>query len=133
VSALAGLLDTSVIIGLEMLRPLNASALPERQYLSVISLAELQAGVHSAPDAQTRARRMHTVDTYSRLTVLEADETAAGHWALLRSRLRETGQRVNVNDLWIAAIALAHELPIVTQDADFDALIDLGGPSVIRI
>ena len=40
---------------------------------------------------------------------------------------------MNVNDLWIAAVAEANALPVVTEDADFDAIQDLGGPDVIRV
>ena len=40
----------------------------------------------------------------------------------MRIYLLERGRRLNVNDLWIAAIAAANGLPIVTQDADFSAL-----------
>ena len=47
--------------------------------------------------------------------------------------VQESGRRVNVNDMWIAATAMANQLPIVTQDDDFDALADLGGPVVIRV
>ena len=38
-----------------------------------------------------------------------------------------------VNDVWIAAIALANELPIVTQDQDFDALADFPGITLIHV
>ena len=40
---------------------------------------------------------------------------------------------MNVNDLWIAAVAAANDLPVVTQDSDFDALEAIGGPTVIRV
>jgi predicted nucleic acid-binding protein len=40
---------------------------------------------------------------------------------------------VPVNDLWIAAIAVAHDLPVVTQDADLDALDELELVDVIRV
>lgn len=132
-SVLEGLLDTSVIIGVEMHRPLDVDAIPDRQYVSVISLAELRAGVHSATDAATRARRITTVERYGRLGLLQVDFRAAEQWALLRAGLRETGGRVNVNDLWIASIALAHRLPVVTQDEDFAALSEIGGPEIIRV
>lgn len=132
-TASAGLLDTSVIVGIETMRPIRYNDLPAEQYVSVITLAELLAGVHSARDTETRSRRMQTVETYARLTTLPVDEAAAGQWARLRARLREAGRRVNVNDLWIAAIALARGLPVVTQDTDFDALADLGGPEIIRV
>ena len=43
-------------------------------------------------------------------------------WALLVSRLRAAGQKVPINDSWIAATALAHGIPVVTQDADYDVM-----------
>jgi len=38
-----------------------------------------------------------------------------------------------VNDIWIAATAIAHDLPIVTQDADFDSIAELGDLSIVRV
>lgn len=58
------------------------------------------------------------------------DAAASRHWARLRFRLAIEGLRVNVNDLWIAA---ANDLPVVSQDADFDAVEAIGGPAVIRV
>ena len=37
------------------------------------------------------------------------------------------------NDLWIAAVALANGLPVVTQDSGFDVLAELGALEVIRV
>ncbi len=39
--------------------------------------------------------------------------------------LRAAGRKVPINDCWIAATALAHDIPIVTQDGDYDAMPDL--------
>ena len=51
-------------------------------------------------------------------------------WAGLRLALREAGARLPINDSWIAATALAHDLPVVTQDRDF---ADVPGLSVIAV
>jgi predicted nucleic acid-binding protein len=53
-------------------------------------------------------------------------------WARLRIHLAETGRRVRVNALWIAAIAASRGLPVVTQDDDFDPVDGVAGLSVIR-
>jgi predicted nucleic acid-binding protein len=50
--------------------------------------------------------------------------------ASLRARFRK---KVGVNDMWIAATAAAHEIPVVTQDADFDALNGVAGLTVIPV
>jgi predicted nucleic acid-binding protein len=132
-AASRGLLDTSVLIASETGRLLDTSALPDEIFISVVTIAELQAGVLAAADTATRARRLATLDSVAELEALPIDVVAAGHWATLRVRLAEEGRRINVNDLWIAAVAAANDLPIVTQDADYDSLATVGGPQVIRV
>jgi predicted nucleic acid-binding protein len=58
------------------------------------------------------------------------DQSVSDAWALLVSRLRAAGRQAPINDSWIAATAIAHGIPIVTQDADYDAMRDV---QVIRI
>ena len=128
-----GLLDTSVLIASETGRLLDTNALPDEIFISVVTIAELQAGVLAAADTPTRARRLATLDSVAGLEALPIDVVAAGHWATLRVRLAEEGHRIRVNDLWIAAVAAANDLPIVTQDADYDSLATVGGPQVIRV
>ena len=128
-----GLLDTSVLIAREHHRLESSTTLPDEVSVSVVTLAELQLGVYAARDTETRARRLATLDGISGFDLLPIDADAATEWSRLRYRLAEVQRRVNVNDLWIAAIALANGLPIVTQDADFALLEDLGGPEVIRV
>lgn len=128
-----GLLDTSVLIATESGRPLDIDALPDEMFISVVTIAELQAGVLAARDTATRARRLATLDSVAGLEALPVDVVAAGHWATFRVRLAEEGRRINVNDLWIAAVAAANDLPVVTQDSDYDPLQSIGGPQVIRI
>jgi hypothetical protein len=51
----------------------------------------------------------------------------------MRAYLAASGRRVNANDLWIAATAAAYEIPVVTQDGDFDALVGVAGLSLIQV
>lgn len=129
----AGLLDTSVWIAGETGRPVARDLLPDEALVSVITLAELQAGVLAAADTATRSRRMSTVGAVAGVRALPVDAATALRWAELRVRLHEAGRRINVNDLWIAATALANSVPVVTQDTDFDVLADLGALEVIRV
>jgi predicted nucleic acid-binding protein len=39
----------------------------------------------------------------------------------------------HINDLWIAATAAAHRLPVVAKDADFDVWAEIGGIEIIRV
>ena len=51
----------------------------------------------------------------------------------MRVRLAEQGRRAKVNDFWIAAVAAASNLDVVTQDSDFDVIEQVGGPTVVRV
>lgn len=131
--AAAGILDTSVFIANESGRQLETSLIPEELATTVVTLAELNAGVLAARTTEIRARRLRTLDAVAEMTALPVDEEAAQVWALLRVHLAEAGRRVRVNDLWIAAIAAARHLPVVTQDGDFDVLEGVAGLAIIHV
>lgn len=126
------LLDTSVFIALESARPVVTDALPVESAASVVTLAELQAGVLSAGTAQVRSRRLKTLQQLGGIEVLVIDEEVAAEWARLRVQAALQRRRVKVNDLWIAATAAAHDLPVVTRDADFD-LFPGSGVRIIQV
>ena len=128
-----GLIDTSVYIAKESGRQLDLAALPDEWFASVVTLAELTSGVLAAKDLFTRSRRIGTLNLMADAELLPVDEDVAAQWARLRAQVSAAGRRVNVNDLWIAATAAAHRLPIVTQDADFDVLVEVGGLEIIRV
>jgi len=65
--------------------------------------------------------------------VIPVDEHAALVWARMRVHLAESGRKVNVNDVWIAATAASRNLPVVTQDDDFAPLQGAAGLAVIRV
>lgn len=98
--------------------------------ISVVTLGELRLGVLRAAGPESAARRLSTYQLAQRFDALPINEQVSDAWALLVSRLRTAGQRVPINDSWIAATAIAHSLPIVTQDADYDAM---PGVEVIRV
>lgn len=126
-------LDTSVLIAQETGRVINSEKLPEQATVTVVTVGELQAGVLAASDTASRARRLATLEAVSIVEALPVTVEAARRWAELRVRLAEQGRRAKLNDLWIAAVALANAMDIVTQDDDFDLIEQAGGPAVIRV
>ncbi len=131
--ATRGLLDTSVFIAAELQRPLEARLLPEELAVSAVTVAELHVGVLAATELETRARRLATLESLAGIEVLVIDEAVAASWALLRVHLATAERRLNVNDLWVAATALAHRIPVVTQDDDFGPVEGVGGLEVVRV
>ena len=129
----AGVLDTSVFIANEAGRPLDASAMPEQAATTVITVAELNAGILVAGSTEIRARRLATLNAVADMVALPVDENAARVWARLRVHLAEAGRRMGVNDLWIAAIAVSLDLPVVTLDDGFTALEGAPGFTLVRV
>jgi predicted nucleic acid-binding protein len=124
------LADTSVLIGLESDR-VEAVALKDYELgVSAVTLGELRLGVLQARDPVMAARRLSTYQLAQELQPLVIDEAVVEAWALLVSQLRAAGRKTPVNDTWIAATAIAHHVPVVAQDADYD---HMPGLDVIRI
>jgi predicted nucleic acid-binding protein len=130
VTSRRALADTSVFIGLEAAR-FDAGRFADFEWgVSAVTLGELRLGVLQAQGPEAASRRLSTYQLAQRFEALAVDEAVSEAWALLVSRLRAEGQKAPVNDSWIAATAIAHGVPIVTQDSDYDAMPDV---EVIRI
>ena len=122
--------DTSVFIGLEAAR-LDAARFADFEWgISAITLGELRLGVLQALSPEAASRRLSSYQLAQRFEALPVDGAVSDAWALLVSRLRAAGRKVPVNDSWIAATAIAHQVPIVTQDANYDTMPDV---EVIRL
>jgi predicted nucleic acid-binding protein len=124
------LADTSVFIGLEATR-FDPGRFEDFEWgVSAVTLGELRLGVLRAENPEAASRRLSTYQLAQQFEALTVDEAVSEAWALLISRLRAAGRRAPINDSWIAATAIAHSVPIVTQDSDYD---DMPGVEVIRI
>jgi len=118
----AGLLDTSVFIAREDRRPLGE--LPDRVAISVVTIGELQLGVLSATDDETRARRAETLSLARAADPIPVSEAVMVAWARLVADCREAGihRTVRLTDALIAATAVEHGLPVVSQDGDYERI-----------
>jgi len=132
-SPTAGLLDTSVFIAREDGRALGV--LPERVAVSVVTIGELQLGVLHAGDDASRARRAETLAFARTADPVPISEAVMVTWARLVADCRAAGiqRTIKLTDTLIAATAIEHGLPVVTQDADYDGMARAHAPlSVLR-
>lgn len=117
-----GLLGTSVFIARETGRPLGL--LPERVAVSVVTIGELELGVLAATEDDVRARRADTLALAREADPMPITEPVMAAWARLVLDCRRAGvhRAVRLTDALIAATAIVHGLPVVTQDEDFDTI-----------
>ena len=120
-----GLVDTSVVIGLESIEPAN---LPVELAVSAITMAELAAGPHATADPAERARRQDRLQrTEATFDPLPVDAAVARVYGRVYAAVCATGRKARgrrLADLLIAATAVSASLPLYTRNPD-----DFGGLS----
>lgn len=117
--ASSGLLDTSIFIARETGRRLGE--LPDRVAVSVVTIGELQLGVLNASDDESWGRRADTLALARSADPIPISEAIMTSWARLVADCRAAGihRTVKLTDALIAATAVEHGLPVVSQDGDF--------------
>lgn len=97
-------------------------------YVPLIVLAELRGGfAHGTRRLENEARLAHFLRQES-VFVLKPDEQTTYLYADLFAYLRGRGTPVPTNDLWIASLALQHNLVLFDRDTDFDRM-----PQIARV
>ena len=84
----------------------------------VPALAEFRFGIFKSRFREKMSKWLD--DALATTSVLTADETTTRHYAEIRLQLASAGTPIPMNDLWIAAIARQHNLPVISRDAHFD-------------
>jgi predicted nucleic acid-binding protein len=128
------LIDTNVLS--EYRRPGGADAGVKRwvettllrsQYVSVITLAEIQKGIELLDEGRRRAQLEEWLRTefeeWFSGRILPVDRTVAARWASLVAQGIKSGRLLPPVDSLIAATALTHDLIIVTRNTrDFEGI-----------
>ncbi len=124
------LLDTSFFVATESGRPLGEMQGVTETEVSVVTLAELTVGVLVADDDDRSARVATLSAVESTWDPLPIDAEVARQFARIVASLRAGGRRVPILDALVAATAIVEQIPVVTQDNDYEAI---PGVEVIRV
>jgi tRNA(fMet)-specific endonuclease VapC len=118
-------LDTNIVIALFDNDPAvtqRVAATPS-VYLPVTVLGELCFGAHKSK--QTAANLKRIDDLAARMNVLACDLDTARIYGQMKQRLRVQGTPIPDNDVWIAAQAWQHNIPLLTRDLHFSKVSGL--------
>jgi tRNA(fMet)-specific endonuclease VapC len=113
------LVDTNVVVayfrGDKVIHPHFAGVTP--LYLPWVVLGELHFGAQRAQRRQEQLAYIQDLLTYA--VVLFPDQDTTEMYGQVKAELARLGTPIPDNDLWIAAVARQHNLPLATRDAHF--------------
>jgi len=119
------LLDTNIIISIfaKDSQIHNRLENAEEIFVPCIAIGELYFGAYKSIKVEENLAR---IDEFAiNNTVLFCDADTAKRYGHIKSKLKEKGQPIPENDIWIAAIAQQYALTLVTRDTHFDLVENL--------
>ena len=87
-------------------------------YVPSLVYGELFLGMEGASDRELEEKKIKEFQQKSQL--LSIDYATTKHYAKIAMALRLKGKPIPTNDMWIAAIAIQHQLPLLAKDKHFD-------------
>ena len=114
------LLDTNAVIALFAGEAAVQSLLSraDETFIPSIVLGELYYGAHKSGRREENVARLE--EFAAAIAVLQCDAGTARFYGQVKNRLRAKGRPIPENDLWIAALALQHELTLASRDQHFE-------------
>ena len=116
------LLDTNIVIALfaDEMAVKEGLAKSEEVFASSIVIGELCFGARKSGRVKENLARIGEYATHN--VVLGCDIDTAYRYGEIKNVLRLKGRPLPENDVWIAAIALQHDLTVITRDTHFNEI-----------
>jgi tRNA(fMet)-specific endonuclease VapC len=89
-------------------------------WIPFVVLAEMKAGFYGGTRQIQNEVLLSNLLRRETVAILYADRETAEHYARLFVQLKRAGTPVPDNDLWIAALAMEHDLALIARDRLFD-------------
>lgn len=118
------ILDTNVYSALQIgsVSAVQAISTATEIVLPTVVIAELRFGFLAGTQHEKNERLLQRFLAQDIVKIIEPTLQTTEHYAVLAAYCRKIGKALSHNDLWIAALAVEHELPLLTYDQDFLAL-----------
>jgi predicted nucleic acid-binding protein len=93
--------------------------------ISAISIGELISGFQGGSKEQKNRRELALFLDSPRVQLYNIDNETAEFYSTILNQLRQNGTPIPTNDIWIAATAFQHGLPLYTLDNHFSLVANL--------
>jgi len=118
-------LDTNIVIRLFKNDPIIVKKLTSLTaiYLTVPVIAELLYG------AENSVRKEENLKNYNEFidecNILPLTRKTAEQYSKIRMKLKQLGNPIPENDIWVAAACIENQMPLISEDKHFDFIENL--------
>ncbi len=118
------LIDTNIIIDFfKGDQSIGIKLLKEEVFIPSIVIGELYFGAFGSGVVRNRMKRFKEIEIFSdSYPILEVSGSTALIYGDIKSQLKSMGKPIPENDIWIAALALEHNLILVSSDQHFSQI-----------
>lgn len=119
------LLDTNIVVAHFRNETSVSSHLSQQAglYLPLMVLAELYYGAYKSNAPAKTLAGVRGFLNYA--AILSPGEVTADFYGRIKADLEKAGTPIPQNDIWIASLALEHQLPVATRDQHFSLISGL--------
>ena len=112
-------LDTNIIIAFfkQDAAVLEHWKAADELFVPAVVLGELSYGARKSGKIQVNLERIRDFEAV--VSVLPVNAATADNYGIIKEALRAKGRPLPENDIWIAAVAVQHGLPVVSRDEHF--------------
>ena len=119
------LLDTNIVIAIfadeVMVQERRQNV--DKVFLPSTAIGELYYGARKSDRPTENLAKINEI--VQQIRIIPCNLGTARWYGIIRDQLRRKGRPIPDNDIWIAAIAMQHDLILVTRDAHFDEVESL--------
>lgn len=110
------LLDTNIVIALfdEDKNVIDNIKNAEIAYVPAIVIGELFYGAYNSTKLKENIEKI--VQFQNDASILDCDAVTGNYYGQIKKELKDKGNPIPENDIWIAALAKQHDLELVSQD-----------------
>jgi tRNA(fMet)-specific endonuclease VapC len=119
------LLDTNIVIALfdEDTNVIDNIQKAEIVYVPAIVIGELYYGAYNSTKQKENIEKI--IQFQNDASILDSDATTGNYYGQIKKELKDKGNPIPENDIWIAALAKQHDLELVTRDKHFAKIDNL--------
>ena len=86
-------------------------------------IGELYYGANNSTRIQANTERI--IELIDRVTLLDCSASTAAEYGRIKKELKDKGQPIPENDIWVAALSFEHNIELVSDDNHFTYIDNL--------